>query len=179
MNQTLFSSEASIVGIGFVCSLLVFSVTRFMIGKKANYLLATPFAVALYFSPWWAAAGGGILGHLIGILIVSYLRKEQSNGDNKRTITIAAILIAGALFLQIGGMQWKNEQDAQQASLGQLQALNETCVKTGQISFTQEQLFSMRKFEVRDYLLKCGKKYEQIEREKTIAQMTAAKSTTQ
>lgn len=61
-----------------LAAMLVYAATRFILGRKANYLVGGLVFIPLLVSPWWIALLGAFAGHALAVWTMNRLRPLPS-----------------------------------------------------------------------------------------------------
>lgn len=71
-----YSLVAFFIGAGL--AVIIYLATRFVLGDRADHLIGGAAPIAFFVSPWWAALAGAVLGHVLAVIVMRKLLKQQS-----------------------------------------------------------------------------------------------------
>ena len=86
---------ALLVGAG--SGLVVYGLTRFALGSRADNLIGGAIPIALFVPPGWAALAGALLGHILGVVLVRLFQKKNI----PRHIAGLALVVTAAYWVSV------------------------------------------------------------------------------
>ncbi|MBC3871723.1 hypothetical protein [Undibacterium oligocarboniphilum] len=81
--------------VGTAVAAIIYLITRFVLGDRADKLIGGAVPMAFFVSPWWAGLAGALVGHFFAIFVFRYIAKKSIPTH----LRVISICVLGAYYL--------------------------------------------------------------------------------